>query len=98
MRVTTMILTTLNYVISSFLWLLGILTFFTNFIGLFALWHLVGFGYIFYLPLTLMPFIVALSFSCYIKDAKMVILNIIFFLISVGVTLFTVLVSTTWFW
>jgi len=45
-----------------------------------------------------MPFIVALSFSCYIKDAKMLILNIVFFLISVGVTLFTLLVSTTWFW
>ena len=90
--------TTINYVLSSILWLLGILTLLYNLLGRWQPWHLAGFGFIFCFPCTALFQILALYFSRNLAQKKYMTMNLISLAVSVGVVLFTLLVSATWFW
>ncbi|MBQ7378883.1 MAG: hypothetical protein IJW70_04295 [Clostridia bacterium] len=97
MKTTAKIFTVINYVLLGILWLGGILTLLFNVLGLWAPWHLAGFGTLFYLPVPVIPFILSVVFSLVAKERKMIIANFI----SLGITfaaLFVWLLSTTWFW
>ena len=90
--------TVINYTLSSILWLLGILTLLFNIIGLWAPWHLAGFGFLFYIPISAIPQILAIVFSCVDKNKKAIIMNFASLVISIAFVLLTVLVSSSWFW
>ena len=98
MKIVAKVCTVVNYILSSILWLLGILTLLFNLLGLWAPWHLVGFGFIFYAPVPLIPLILSIVFSCVSKEIKLIVMNGVSLLISIGCILFTVFVSTGWFW
>lgn len=92
------IATVINYVFSGILWPLGFWTFLSNACGLWALWHLAGFGFILYLPITIIPMLVATIVSCIAKDRTTIIMNFSALAANILLTLFTVFVSSTWFW
>ena len=98
MKAAARVSTVINYVFSSILWLLGILTFAFNLFGLWAPWHLAGFGFVFYIPVPIIPLIVAIVLSFMAKDIKTIILNLGSVVVSVFFALFTVFVSAGWFW
>ena len=98
MKITAIVLTIINYILSGILWLLGILTFLFNVLGLWVPWHLAGFGFIFYIPIPIIPLLLAIVFSCIAKNIKMMILNFASLALSVGFVVFTVFVSAGWFW
>lgn len=90
--------TKINYILSSILWLLGILTLLFNALGLWVPWHLAGFGFIFYAPVPGISPVLGTVFSCIAKNVKLIILNVASLVISIGFALLTVLVSAKWFW
>lgn len=98
MKNTAKVLTIINYILSSFLWLLGVLTVLFNVLGLWAPWHLAGFGFVFYIPILIIPLVLAIVFSCIEKNTKMMILNFVSLIISIGFVMLTVFVSSRWFW
>ena len=98
MKITAKVFTIINYILSGILWLLGILTLLFNILGLWALWHLAGFGFIFYVPVPVIPMLLAIVFSCIAKSTKMMILNFVSLAVSLGFVLFTIFVSVGWFW
>ena len=55
--------TWLNLIFSSILWGMGILTLIFNVLGLWAPWHLAGFGFVFFIPVTLIFSLLSLLFS-----------------------------------
>lgn len=97
--------TIFNFVVSGILWLLGILTLLFNLLGLWAAWHLAGFGFVFYAPLALL---VEIAVSIYThrkwqeflqdENRTRFFMNLISIGISILFILLTVFVSTTWFW
>ena len=89
--------TIINYVLSVILWLLGILTLFFNILGLWTPWHLAGFGFMFFIPVPIIPQFLAIYF-CNTTEKKFLTTNLVSFVISVSFVLLTVLVSTRWFW
>ena len=89
--------TIINYVFSSILWLLGILTLIFNILGLWSPWHLAGFGFMFYIPVPATTQFLALYF-CNATEKKFSTINLVAFAVSVGFVLLTVLVSAKWFW
>ena len=48
-------ITIVSYILSGILWLLGMLTLLFNVLGLWAAWHLAGLGFIFYIPVPIIP-------------------------------------------
>jgi len=98
MKSTAKTMTIISYIFSGILWLLGILTLVFNVLGLWAPWHLVGFVFVFYLPIPAIPQILAIVFSCVEKNKKTIIMNFASLALSIVFALFTVLVSSTWFW
>jgi hypothetical protein len=97
MKKAAKIFTIINYVFLSILWLCAILTLLFNLLGLWAPWHLAGFGTLFYLPVPTLPFILATVFSIVAEERKLIVANFI----SLGVTFAALcvwLISTTWFW
>jgi len=95
---TMKVFTITNYILSSILWLLGILTLLFNVLGLWAPWHLAGFGFIFYIPVPAISQILAIVFSCVEKHKKTIIMNFVSLIVSISFVLLTVFVSSTWFW
>ena len=91
------VFTIINYVLSAIGWLLGILTLLFNILGLWDPWHLAGFGFMFYIPVPIISQFLAIFF-CNISEKKLLMLNLIPFIISISFALLTVLVSTRWFW
>ena len=89
--------TIINYVFSSILWLLGILTLLFNILGLWSPWHLAGFGFIFYIPIPAITQLIAFCF-CNTTEKKFLSMNLVAFAVSAGFVLLTVLVSAKWFW
>ena len=90
--------TVINYILSSILWLLGVLTLLFNIVGLWAPWHLAGFGFIFYVPVPTISQVLAIVFSCVEKHKKTMIMNFVSLAVSISLVVFTVFVSSTWFW
>ena len=98
MKITARIMTMISYVFSSILWLLGILTLLFNILGFWVLWHLAGFGFVFYIPVLIVPALLSIIFSCISKERKLIIMNLISIAVSIGFILLTVFVSAGWFW
>ncbi len=98
MKNAAKIMTIISYIFSGILWLLGILTLVFNILGLWAPWHLAGFGFIFYIPVPIIPAILSIVFSCVSKEIKLIIMNSISAVVSIGFILLTVFVSSGWFW
>ena len=97
MKKAAKIFTIISYVLLSILWLCAILTLLFNLLGLWAPWHLAGFGTLFYLPVPAAPFGLAVVFSYITEQRKLIVANFI----SLGVTFVALcvwLISTTWFW
>ena len=92
------VFTIINFVLSGFLWLLGILTLLFNILGLWTPWHLAGFAFIFYIPIAAISQLLSFVFSCIARENKLVTINSITFFISLGFLLFTILVYSNWFW
>ncbi len=90
--------TTINYVLSGILWLLGILTLLFNAVGLWAPWHLAGFGFIFFIPVPIIPLFLSILFSCIAKETKCIVLNFVSLALSAGFVMLTIFVSANWFW
>ena len=95
---TAKVYTVINYIFSSILWLLGVLTLLFNILGLWAHWNLAGFGFVFYIPFPAITQILAIVFSCIEKNKKMMIMNFISLAISIAFVLLTFLASSKWFW
>ncbi len=89
--------TVINYVLSAVLWLLGILTLLFNVLGHWTAWQLVGFGFMFYIPVPVISQFLAIYF-CNTAEKKLLAINLISFAISIAFVLLTVFVSTKWFW
>lgn len=98
MKEAAKVLTVINCIFSSVLWLLGVLTLLFNILGLWEFWHLAGFGFIFFMPVSIIPMIFAIVISSIAKKLKFIITNLLFLAISIRFVLFTVFVSSTWFW
>lgn len=98
MKNTAKRITIINYILSGILWLLGILTLMFNVLGLWAPWHLAGFGFIFYIPVPIIPAIISIVSSCSSKEIKYIIMNFVSVAVSIGFILLTVFVSAGWFW
>ena len=90
------IFTIINYIFSGVLWGLGILTFLLNLLRYWELCQGVGFAFLRYAAVPIIPLIFAFVFSIKEKSRKMIILNFISLAISIGIVLFTVFVSATW--
>lgn len=97
MKYDAKILTIVNSIISSILWLLGILTLLSNILDFWVLWHLSGFGFIFWAPLNLVSSIVAICNSYKVIEKKYLIANLCSLVISILFVIFTITVSSTWF-
>jgi hypothetical protein len=90
--------TAVNYILSGVLWLLALLTLVLNICGAWALWHLAGFAFFLYIPVSSLSQIITIV-RCYdIEDKKALWKNVLSLLISIVVILFTVFVSSTWFY
>ena len=98
MKKTAKGFTVINYILSSILWLLGVLTILFNIVGLWAPWHLAGFGFIFYVPVPTISQVLAIVFFCVEKHKKTMIMNFVSLAVSISLVVFTVFVSSTWFW
>lgn len=90
------ILTKLNLIFSSILWVLSFLIFLFNLLGLWAPWHLAGYAALFYSPFSIVLSILSIVLT--VKEKKVFIKNLIFLGISVFSILFFVLVTLNWFW
>lgn len=88
----------INLILSFVLWILGALTFAFNAIGLWAPWHLAGFGFVFYLIIPAVAGAISLFVSIKNRNFKNLLLNLLIILFNIIVTLFTVSISATWFW
>ncbi len=97
MKKTTKVITVINYIVSSILWLLGVLTLLFNILGLWEAWHLAGFGFILFLPYPIIAELISIVLSLAENERKLGILNIVSLGISIAFALFTVFVSSTWF-
>lgn len=91
-------LTVVNYIVSGVLWFLGLSTLLCNLVGLWQIWHLAGFGFVFHIPLVAIFQILALYSSCKEKNRKMLLMNVASSLLSIAFVVFTIFVSSTWFW
>ena len=80
------------------LWFLGLLMLLFNILGLWAPWHLAGFSFLFFTPVSVVLTVLAMVFSGTSKETKLVVINSVFTVISIGCVLFTFFVSGTWFW
>ena len=98
MKEAAKVLTVINCIFSSVLWFLGVLTLLFNILGLWEFWHLAGFGFIFFMRVSIIPMIFAIVISSIAKKLKFIITNLLFLAISIRFVLFTVFVSSTWFW
>ena len=98
MKKTAKGFTVINYILSSILWLLGVLTILFNIVGLWAPWHLAGFGFIFYVPVPTISQVLAIVFFCVEKHKKTMIMNFVSLAVSISFVVLTVFVSSTWFW
>ena len=87
-----------NYIFSGILWILAILTLLFNALGLWEPWQLVGYMFVFYTPISVVISVRSVVFSYRSKQTKSITLNLISLVISLIFVLFTVFVSTTWFW
>ena len=92
------VFTIINFILSAVLWLLGIITLLFNILGLWTPWHLAGFAFIFCIPIAAISQFLSFAFSCIASDNKLVTINSITVFISLGFILFTIFVSTNWFW
>ena len=94
--------TIVNYILSGISWLLAILCLLFNILGLWEPWHLAGFGFIYYVPVSLISQIIAIIISCKAIDRwstpKYIILNILSAVITVGSIVLFWFVSARWFW
>lgn len=90
--------TKVTLVLTAFAWVLAALTLAFNIIGLWGPWHLAGFGFVFYLPIPTIALISSFITSVRERNGKYVFKNILYFFVNVAITLFTVVVSATWFW
>ncbi len=102
MKISSTLITVTSYIVSGVLWLLGILTFLFNILGLWAPWHLAGFGFVLFIPIPIILNIVAIIFSAVNEEKNIRRKYLIINSISLGITLFfiafTVIVSAGWFW
>lgn len=98
MKKTATVFTVINCILSSILWLLGILTLLFNILGLWAPWHLAGFGFVFYIPIPIISQVLAIVFSCVENNIKTIIVNFVSLVISIAYVFLTIFVSSTWFW
>lgn len=98
MKSAAKIATIVTYVLSTILWILAILTYVFNVLGLWAPWHLAGFGFVFFIPIPLISWFVSFIKSCREGEGKLIFSNIFCAIISVALTLFTVNISAGWFW
>ena len=90
--------TKISYALLMILYAFGGLTLLFNLIGLWAPWHLAGFGYFFFLPIPAISLIVSFFTSLFEGDGRMIFKNLRLIIFTVAVTCFTVYISATWFW
>lgn len=94
-------LTILNYIASSVLWLLAALVLLFNLLGLWDIWHWVGFIYYAYMVFPLGLSLAAYQKSKIIEDAdqrkKYIRLNRTAWVTSIVVTVLNLLIFSTWF-
>lgn len=102
MKISSTLITVTSYIVSGVLWLLGILTFLFNILGLWAPWHLACFGFVLFIPIPIILNIVAIIFSAVNEEKNIRRKYLIINSISLGISLlfiaFTVIVSAGWFW
>lgn len=98
MKIAKIISLSFHAFLTFILALLGILVFLCNVIGLWKIWQLAGFAFIFFVPITILLFITALVLSCISKDIKFIIINTCLGLFTILFSVFTIIVSATWFW
>ncbi len=96
MKFTAKQATIINFCVSGFSWLLGLLTFLFNLIGLWGYWHLVGFSYAGTLPVVVIVSLLSTLHSWGSGGKKLLILNIICILISIAVGVCTLAFATGW--
>lgn len=92
--------TIINALCTGFLWLLAIFFPFANLFGLWAIWHLVGFGMLFYYPLPLIAQISAIAVTANDPDKDGLIMNILSLVISIVLVISSLAIASTWgvFW
>ena len=102
LRIITRVTSGTHFLISALNWVLAFLILLFNLLGFWTAWHLVGFSWLFYNVLVYLSFIYAIIFSFFSDTWKRrifhIILNSSFLLINILVAVFTVFVSSTWFW
>lgn len=91
------VFTVINYIALGILLLLAILTLLFNIFGLWAPWHIAGFGFIFFIPVSIVIQILALAYSNTSNEKKYKVANCISLAISVCLVLLTC-VSSAWLW
>ena len=96
MKFTPKQATVVNFCLSGFSWLLGGLSFLFNLVGLWVHWHLVGFGFIIIFPLVIIVNLFSTLQSWGGGSKKLLILNIICFLISIVIGASTLVFAMGW--
>ena len=91
-------ITIIHLIFSCILWLLGILTLLFNILGLWAPWHLAGFGFVFFIPLPIVFSIASLIVTYSNSNEKAIKFNWIILAISIIFIIITIKISATWFW
>lgn len=89
-------ITKCNIIFSHLLWGLSLLTGICNLLGLWALWHLVGFSCLFCIGVTMFINLLTLIYSFITKEKEYIVKNIIYLAISVISILLFEFVFTSW--
>lgn len=92
--------TTISALFTGLLWLMAVLFPVSNFIGMWAVWHLLGFGMLLYfpIPLTFQIIAIAVTANDADKDARMI--NILSLIVSFVLVFISLSIGSTWgvFW
>lgn len=98
MKITKIVFTIFNGISSLCLLFLGVIMLLFNVFGLWRLWHLVGFLFVFFIPIPLLFSLVSLMLSSVTKDIKLIITNAIIVFVSILSIAFSIAISGAWFW
>lgn len=100
MKKLSLVFTIVSYALGGIVWLLGLLTALFNICGLWAPWHIAGFAFILYCFIPVVPQIVSFVIAFFAEDkkGKYITLNAIASGLTFFWILFTVFVSSYWFY
>lgn len=90
--------TIVNYAVSGVFWLSSLLVLLFNLLGLWQAWHMAGLLFFFIMQIAFLFFVLAILICISEKNKKYLIINLIPLGVSFVIFLFTIIVSTTWFW